>query len=390
MAPTAPKVIATRTDPGSQLWMNRDREAVTGLRVWGTAIEHDFPADFDRIWVGQDPAGDDVRHVVRIDHPTVSRRHATIEWRGPHLVVVDHGSKNGTRSGGQSHGILELVPGAIVSFGAVDLVAYNARTQRVRAGLRRFLGYGPAAQLAIEQLQHGAALRQPIALLGPSGSGGPALARYLHDTAPANQWPFVAPPKMPAPSDRANQRALVASAAYGTLVLDTHHRGVRVDQVRHLCDVIAGNAYHVRLVLVTNPGTSLLSLEHLVGDQLLTQLLVVQLPPLLSRIAELPRLLDDAIAHHCVRLGVAGDVLHATDAQEILGRVTHARRGRRRIETWEQFDETVERLIALRKTGTANGAEASLGLARGTLSRWASAYDWTLPPPGRPRKRDAS
>ena len=84
--------IATHTDPGAQLWL-LNREAVTGVRIWGTNLEHHFPVvGFDRIWVGQDPTGPDVRHVLRIDHPSVSRRHATIEWRGGHFVLTDASS----------------------------------------------------------------------------------------------------------------------------------------------------------------------------------------------------------------------------------------------------------------------------------------------------------
>lgn len=372
-----PKGQQTATDPGSQLWINRD--GVTGLRVRGSNVEHDFPVHgFDRIWIGSDPAGPDARHILKIAHPSVSRRHATIEWRGPHLVVVDQGSKNGTRSNNQAQGIFELTPGARVAFGEVEFVAYNARTQRVRAGYRRFLGYGPEAQGAIERLQELATQREHLALVGESGSGGPALARYIHTSSPANTWPFVHEPTLPAPTDRSGQRTLVASAAYGTLVLDTHHRGVRFENVRHLCDAIASNAYHVRLIVLTRPSVTL---EHLVGDALGKPLHVFALPPLSARLGELQRLLPDTIEHHCIQQGAAGDVLSADDVAELSARITETRRGRRKIETWDEFEENVARLVALRRCGnSASAAEQSLGMSRGSFSKWASKYGWPLNP----------
>lgn len=384
MEPTGKGAPSTTTDPGARIWF-ASRDVVSGLRVWGTNVEHDFPVGgFDRIWIGQDPAGPGARHVLRIDHPTVSRRHATIEWRGPHLVVVDQGSKNGTRSEGQTQGIFELLPGAVVSFGAVDTVAYSPHTQRIRAGFRRFLGYSDAAQLDIERLQHGAARRQHVALIGPAGSGGRALARFLHDSLPANAWPFVTPEHLPDVGDRAGQRALVASAAYGTLVLDAGRRGVRYDKLPHVFDAIASNAYHVRLVVLATPTSSL---EHIVGEKVRSDLLMVRLPSLEARRGELQILLADTVTYHCQTQGAAGNVLHPTDLDELAARIGDPRRGRRQMTTWDELEETVSRLVAIRKNGSARAAEVQLGMSVGSLSKWAAKHGWSLNRPGRPPGR---
>jgi len=363
---------STSTSPGAQLAIQRD--AVTGLRVWGTNVEHDFPPGFDRIWVGKDPQGADVRHVIRIDHPSVSRRHAKIEWRGPHLVVEDQASKNGTSVDGKAQAIFELVPEARVRFGDVVTVAYNERTQRVRAGLRRFLGYGDAAQLAIEQLQYGAANRHAIALVGSShGSAGQALAKYLHDSMPANAWPYLAPSTLPAADDCAGQRALVASAAYGTLVLDLHKRGTRYERIRHVCEAIATNAYHVRLVVIIKPKVIL---EHVVGDAVRSAIHVIHLPPLVSRGAEAQRLIEDTIKHHAAQQGAAAQVLDDGDRAEIGARISDPRH-RRHIETWQDLEDTIQRLIAIRKGGSARAAELAWGLSPGALAKWAAKYGWS-------------
>lgn len=358
-----------------QAWAAANREAVLGLRVWGSNVEHHFPPAFDRLWIGSNPAGPDVPegHVIRIQHPSVSRRHATVERHGPHIVVVDQDSKNGTYCDERAQGVFELTPGAVLHFGQVRVVAFNARTQLVRAVLRRHLGYHEPVQPMIEALQHTALQRQPFVFVGGVGSGALAFARQLHVTLPANAWPFVEP--MAAPTDLAGQRALVASAAYGTLAIDSERKGFgSYERLRGLYDAIASNAYHVRLVVAIRPEHRI---EHVIGADLRSRVQIVDLPPLRSRLPELPLLLEDTITYHLHAQGIPGNVFAPTDRDELVARITETRRGRPKIETWEQFEENVARLLAVRAAGSLNRAAAHLGLTPGTLSKWASKYGWT-------------
>lgn len=377
--------LATATDPSARLWSVQD--VVTGLRVWGTTIEHDFPAAFldrlvPRILIGKDAVPGDAEPCIRIDHESVSRRHATIEWRGPHLIVTDQGSKNGTRSEGQPQGIFQLLAGSVITFGAIHMVAYSARTQKIRAGFQRYLGYGPGAQGDIERIQHAAVTRRHIALIGPVGSGAHGIARYLHETAPTSTWPLVVPDVVPVDDPQA-QRALVAKAAYGTLVLDAHRRGVRIEKLPRLFELIATNAYHVRLVVIATPE---LTLEHIVGDRMRGLLDVVPVPSLDSRRAELPRLLSETIAHLCPRYGAATELLGSAD----LAFIDALARGKGRVQLQglDELEEVITRLAVLRKHKNAAHAEVDLGLkSRGALSKWASKYGVSMNPPGRPRAR---
>ncbi len=372
----------TVTDPGSSAWLNRD--SVIGLRLWGTNVEHDFPVPaFKRIWIGKEPEGDDVDHVIRINHETVSRKHATIEWSGPHLVVVDQGSKNGTFSSGEPQGMFELVAGAVVRFGAVDMVAYNTRTQKIRAELRRFLGYNNAAQPDVERVQHGAMHRDHFALVGDSGSGGLALARFIHETATPT-WPFIVPTELPGADDLSGQRALVASAGYGTLVLDAGRRGVRAEKLPRVFELIASNDFHVRLVVLAGPN---INLENVVGDSVRSMVKVVPLPALEGRTDELPFLLSDTIKQHCAVHGVASGQVHPDDVAMVTACITGAagvRRARARIETFDELAEVIERLVVLRSEGSATKAEDALGLSHGAMSKWATKYGIELAAPGRP------
>jgi hypothetical protein len=363
-------------------------DLVIGLRVWGTNVEHDFPQRFlerfvDRVVIGKEPTTNpDAEPCIRLDHETVSRRHATIEWRGPHLVVVDQGSKNGTRSEGNPQGIFQILAGAVVSFGSVDTVAYSARTQKIRAGFRRFLGYGPAAQGDVERIQHVAMQRQHIALVGPPGCGAYALARFLHDTAPTSTWPHVVPDTIPA-GDVGAQRALVAKAAYGTLVLYAGDRAVRAEKLSRLFDAIATNAYHVRLVVIAAPGTTL---EHIVGEQVRSLLNVITLPPLEARRGELQVLLPETIAHHCAQHGATSDMLSGVDLATL--EALAIGKGRVRLAGHDELEEVVGRLVVVRKHDNASEAEREIGFkSRGALSKWAAKYGFTLKQPGRPKGR---
>jgi hypothetical protein len=373
----------TATDPAAQFWVAGEQP--TGLRLWGTNVEHHFPLPrFDRIWIGKDPATTEPQ--IWIDHETVSRRHATIEWRGPHLVVVDQGSKNGTKCAGVPQAIFELRPGQIVSFGSMNAVAFSPRTQRIRSGLQRFLGYGDGAQWTVDTLQLAALARRHIALVAPPGSGARALARFIHDTAPSSAWPFKIADVLPTADNLAGQRNLVSSAALGSLVLDVTEKSARAAaQLTRAFDLIADNSFNVRLIVIAPPG---LVVEQLVGARIREVLDVVTLPALGERIAEVRQLIADVARALSVAQGAPGDVLHADDyAQlEALATPDTTRRGRAQIDTYDELEDVTSRLVAVRKASSANEAERQLGLSRGALSKWASKYGFLLGAPGRPRR----
>jgi len=376
----------TSTDPGSQL-AGPVGEVVMGLRVFGTNVEHDFPiGGFKQIWVGRDPGGTD-EPVIRIDHETVSRRHASIEWQGPHLVIVDHASKNHTRhtrGEGQPQGVFHLLPGAVVKFGAVEMVAYSHRTQKIRAGFRRFLGYGDAAQPTVETVQHGATFRHHVALVGKPGSGAPALARFIHRTSVTNTWPFEMPDKVPA-DDAEQQRALVSRAAYGTLVLEARNKNVRAEKLRRLFDLVADDAFHVRLVVLAEPGSNL---EKIVGERVRGKLDLVPVPSLDVRGDELRQVIAETVAHHCAEQGAASGLLHLEDAAQLVALATpRGRGGLGKITTNDDLEDLVARLVLVRKHESANEAERLLGMSRGSLSKWARKWGFALGPPGRPPAR---
>mgnify|MGYP002030960631 CR=1 FL=1 len=70
-----------------------------------------------------------------LDDPTVSGRHARMEWRGKNIVVQDLGSANGTFVDGEAIETKEIRPGADLRFGRQPF-PWSAKTVRdfLRAG----------------------------------------------------------------------------------------------------------------------------------------------------------------------------------------------------------------------------------------------------------------
>ncbi len=103
------------------------------------------------------------------------------------------------------------------------------------------------------------------------------------------------------------------------------------------------------------------------------------MPPLGARLGELHRLIEDTIARRALATGAPRGVLVDDDLADITTRITgQGKRGRRKIDDWNDLEEYVSRLLALRQGGGINQAEKILGMAHGALSKWASK--WSPPP----------
>jgi DNA-binding NtrC family response regulator len=147
--------------------------------------------------------GDDCE--IRIEHSTVSRRHAVLHF-GPELRIQDLGSQNGTfvqgtrapSESGSTHPlrklsneIIEISIGERVNLGAVPIVV------RWAAGARHGLTSpdpvivrAPAMQALYEQATHAAQSTISVLLLGEVGVGKAVLARAIHDRSPRAHRPF--------------------------------------------------------------------------------------------------------------------------------------------------------------------------------------------------------
>lgn len=349
---------STSTDAGAKLDAWTTTDTVTGLRLLGTTIEHRFSGGFDRLRVGSKPPCE-----IRIDDASVSGLHAVIERRGPHIVVEDKGSKNGTTIEGQHQPVFQLRAGAVIGFGAARLVAFSDRLQSIRAGLQRYLGYGDEALGGVDAALLATMRRRHLALVSTRGDDTLALARYIHDVSAGPAWPYRDLSEQRVPEGLDAQKPLLASSAYGTIVLPlTSLPKNREFLVREL----ASDTYHVRAVVVASPKSDL---ERALGSELRSRITVIAVPSLDDRRAELQRIVSETLAHHLAEAGASGMLLRPDDYAKLESRAWR--------RNHDELDDTVRRLVLVRKLG-ANQAAKSLGVSPSAISQWASKYGFKL------------
>ena len=144
---------------------------------------------------------------VRIDHPSVSRRHLLLRSSGK-LVIRDLGSANGTAIHdnrrptvlGETEALrrlsndeAEISVGDLLTIGVVTLVVRHATAETApgERGTDGFVIRDPSMIALYEQAARVAATPISVLVLGETGSGKEILARYLHQRSPRAGQPFL-------------------------------------------------------------------------------------------------------------------------------------------------------------------------------------------------------
>jgi two-component system, NtrC family, response regulator AtoC len=143
---------------------------------------------------------------VRIDHPSVSRRHALLHL-GPPLRIQDLGSANGTfvrdvRSPTDtastqplrklSREMVEIAVGERVNLGSIPVVVRRARGDRSGpAHPAEVLVRDPAMLALYDQVTRVARSPISVLVLGETGVGKEILARAIHDRSPRARAPYL-------------------------------------------------------------------------------------------------------------------------------------------------------------------------------------------------------
>jgi two-component system response regulator AtoC len=164
------------------------------LAYWeGGFTTYDLPRS-GRVVVGR---GSDCE--VRVDHPSVSRRHVALTI-GASLVVEDLGSSNGTRIGArrlEPHRPQPLRAGDIVEMGLVTLVAQGANELPADASTASKPPAAPADadEPTMRRIQRLVRLvaksRITVLLLGETGVGKEVTAEAIHRASPRADGCFV-------------------------------------------------------------------------------------------------------------------------------------------------------------------------------------------------------
>ncbi|MDB5220204.1 MAG: Response regulator of zinc sigma-54-dependent two-component system [Myxococcaceae bacterium] len=308
-------------------------DATTGLRLiafcGGQVSSHKLPPHGEVV-IGR---GEDTQ--VRIDHATVSRRHATL-LLGTEVRIVDHGSFNGTTIGGTKIAPNVPIPvglSTIVELGETMIVVQVEGAAPITAS--RSLGNSAVRTDQSAGMQHLYRLVDNVAqsnitviVRGETGSGKEVVSEEIHRRSARAAGPLVKLNCAALPehllegelfgyergaftgADKA-KAGLIESADGGTLFLDeigemplaTQAKLLRVVESREVMRLgsLRPKTVDVRFVAATHRD-----LEDMVARGQLRQDLYYRLagvslvvPPLRERVEEIPRIAEEFVARFC-------------------------------------------------------------------------------------------
>jgi two-component system response regulator AtoC len=376
----------------------RAADASKGLRlivfVGGQVTSHALPQAGEVVIGRGDDAG------VRIDHATVSRRHATL-LLGGEVRIVDHGSFNGTSMGGKKVPPNTPVPvglSTIVELGETMIVVQVEGAAPVTAS--RSLGQSQAPNPDISPgMQHLYRLVDNVAqsnitviVRGETGAGKEVVSEEIHKRSARANGPLVKLNCAALPEQLLEgelfgyergaftgatqaKAGLIESADGGTLFLDeigemplaTQAKLLRVVESREVMRLgsLRPKTVDVRFVAATHRDLEEMVTRGQLRQDLYYRLAGVSLvvPPLRERIEEIPKLATDFVARFCAEahrpsIPISGQAMSILKSYAWPGNIRELR-------------NVIERAVVFCK-GTAIAPE-HLGLPLDRLSR----------PPGR-------
>jgi DNA-binding NtrC family response regulator len=146
--------------PGAGIGPDAGRRSYLLVVVDGTSSKYDLPLS-GVVSVGRAPEAD-----LRVNHPSVSRRHATIRVDPDATRIVDAESHNGTRVNGELLvGTRALRSGDVLSVGDVVMVVHAAPRQPSRAALDEAAWMRRVA----EELERAITYRRGVAVIAVAG-----------------------------------------------------------------------------------------------------------------------------------------------------------------------------------------------------------------------------
>jgi two-component system, NtrC family, response regulator AtoC len=171
------------------------------LRVFGESgyTTHVLPASGDVV-IGRSAEAD-----IRIDDPSISRRHAVLHL-GPPLSIEDLGSANGTRvreSRVEANTPIEIAPGEVVDLGSVMILVQGATSLARPAetiveehaeaprGDAAIVIQDPSMERIYRVIDRIAQGTISVLLLGETGVGKEILAEEVHRRSPRRERSFV-------------------------------------------------------------------------------------------------------------------------------------------------------------------------------------------------------
>lgn len=319
---------------------------------------------------------------VRIEHVSVSRKHAAIHVSDNVLEIEDLGSANGTRAG--NHPVTSrtsLAPGMIFEIGKVRAVVATPASKESMDRTRQLVQSVAKGTIS-------------VLLTGETGVGKEVTAREIHDTSPRASEPFIAINCAALPENlleselfgyekgaftgaTTSKPGLFEAANGGTVLLDeigdmpiaTQAKVLRVLETKQVTPLgtVKPKSVDVRFIAATNRDLSALVQQGKFRDDLLFRIsgVTIRIPPLRERTGEIAHLAKKLLAEECARANVPPKSI-STRALALLegyawpGNVRELRSAMERAILLAPGDEiTVEHLM-LGETHSTRGGETSL------------------------------
>jgi two-component system, NtrC family, nitrogen regulation response regulator GlnG len=129
-----------------------------------------------------------------VEHPSVSRKHATFLLSAGRVLVTDVGSTNGTRFLSARVKRAEVPVGGAVSLGKVQIrfaLPQASQAYTFEPTLAGLIGYAPSMQQMFQALKKCAPSDTTVLLLGESGTGKEVIAQAIHSLSRRAEHPLV-------------------------------------------------------------------------------------------------------------------------------------------------------------------------------------------------------
>lgn len=319
----------------------RTRKPIASAEQWTLAF--DLPPGLAALPPGVHVLGRDATCDVRVDHASVSRRHARLEVSAGGVRVEDLGSVNGTAAEGRRiGGARDLQDGALLEFGSV-LAILRGPARRTASTRGPGSAMGPIHVLA----DRVAAGSIPVTITGETGAGKEVLAERIHRNSPRRARPLVrlncaAVPEALMESElfghergafTGAQRAkvgLLEVADGGTLLLDEVGdlpESIQVKLLRALdrrevlrVGAVQGRPMDVRIVAATNRDLPALQAAGRFRADLYYRIcgVLIEVPPLRERKDEILALARGFAADSAASLGRRAPVLASEACDRLL------------------------------------------------------------------------
>jgi hypothetical protein len=335
---------STKADPTAAGWAIND--PVIRLRPFGSALAL-VDLESSDCWV----LGSSPECSIHLDDLSgrVSRRHAVASREGAIWTMADLGSTNGIRVNREDRRTFQLAPGDEIDIGGITLIADSSRSMELHLLLRRLLGWSAprlGADRAFREVREMAHGRAALILHGAGSLLG--VARRLHRLALGDR-PLVAL----GPGDSVTEA--IERAAGGMLYIEARHLP------RDLGPLVAGVQEPTARVRIVVGVASAEESARLAAT--LPRVATIAIPPLAERPEELDALIEAYRQDSVAELGAPDLGLRRLDLEWIRSNPSW-------VSTFDELEDAVRRLVAIRAWGVTGGAER-LGITHGALSRWA-------------------